>query len=55
MPTTIEYNGYVSISQQARIADFMSADDLRQRWSEGFEFLEPMTKIMDITQTGWEK
>ena len=38
MPTTIEYNGYVSISQQARIADFMSADDLRQRWSEGFEF-----------------
>lgn len=38
MPTTIEYNGYVSISQQARIADFMNADDLRQRWSEGFEF-----------------
>lgn len=38
MPTTLEYNGYVSISQQARIADFMSADDLRQRWSEGFEF-----------------
>lgn len=38
MPTTLEYNGYVSISQQARTADFMNADDLRQRWNEGFEF-----------------
>lgn len=38
MPTTLEYNGYVSISKQARTADFMNADDLRQRWNEGFEF-----------------
>lgn len=38
MPTSLEYHGYVSISQQARTADFMNADDLRQRWSEGSQF-----------------
>lgn len=38
MPTTIDYNGYISFSQQARKPDFMSADDLRQRWQEGYSF-----------------
>lgn len=38
IPSSIEYNGYVSISKQARIADFMSASDLRQRFEEGYEF-----------------
>lgn len=38
MPTTIEYNGYVSISQQAKKPDFMSASDLRKRWNEGYSF-----------------
>ena len=38
MPTTIEYNGYVSISHQLKKADFMSAEDLRSRWAEGWSF-----------------
>lgn len=38
MPATIEYNGYVSISTRAKEADFMTADDLRARWEEGWEF-----------------
>jgi TonB-linked SusC/RagA family outer membrane protein len=37
-PTEIEYNGYLSVSNQARTADFMTADDLRQRWKEGYSF-----------------
>lgn len=37
-PATIEYNGYVSISQQARVADFMNASELRARFQEGYEF-----------------
>lgn len=38
MPSSIEYNGYLSISTQAKKADFMSAADLRKRWSEGYSF-----------------
>ena len=38
MPARIEYNGYVSISRQAKKADFMTAADLRQRFDEGFSF-----------------
>lgn len=38
MPSTIEYNGYLSISTQAKKADFMSAEDLRQKWDEGWSF-----------------
>ena len=34
MPTTIEYNGYLSISKMAKKPDFLSADELRYRWSE---------------------
>lgn len=34
MPTTIEYNGYLSISSLAKKADFLNADELRFRWSE---------------------
>lgn len=33
-PTTIEYNGYISISSQLKRPDFMQADDLRARWKE---------------------
>lgn len=33
-PTTIEYNGYLSISKQLKRPDFMKADDLRARWKE---------------------
>lgn len=38
MPTTIEYHGYLSVTQQARVADFMNADELRERWKEGYSF-----------------
>lgn len=37
-PTTIEYSGYVSVSNQLKRPDFMGADDLRARWEEGLEF-----------------
>jgi TonB-linked SusC/RagA family outer membrane protein len=37
-PTTIEYNGYISASEWARTADFMTAADLRQRLAEGYSF-----------------
>lgn len=36
MPTTIEYNGYLSISNIARKADFMSAADLRSQMENGY-------------------
>lgn len=36
MPTTIEYNGYLSVSSIARKADFLSASDLRARWADGY-------------------
>lgn len=35
---TIDYTGYVSIAQITRRLDFLSADELRQRWDEGYEF-----------------
>lgn len=38
VPSTIEYNGYLSASEWARVADFMTADDLRRRWAEGYSF-----------------
>ena len=38
MPATIEYNGYVSVSTRMKEADFMSAEDLRARMKEGWEF-----------------
>ena len=38
MPSSIEYNGYVSVSQQVRTADFMNASDFRQRLEEGYSF-----------------
>lgn len=34
MPTSIEYNGYLSISKMAKKPDFLSADELRYRWAE---------------------
>ena len=38
MPPTIEYSGYISISNILKRPDFMTADDLRQKWDEGYEF-----------------
>ncbi|MDR2389754.1 MAG: TonB-dependent receptor [Tannerellaceae bacterium] len=37
-PATIEYNGYISASEFARTADFMTAEDLRQRLAAGYSF-----------------
>lgn len=37
-PPTIDYNGYISISNMFRKADFMDADDLRARLAEGWSF-----------------
>lgn len=39
MPPTIEYAGYLSVSNILKRPDFMTASDLRQRRSEGYEFL----------------
>ena len=38
MPAEITYEGYLSISNQAKRPDFMSASDLRQRWADGYSF-----------------
>lgn len=38
MPPTIEYSGYLSISNILKRPDFMTADDLRQKWDEGYKF-----------------
>lgn len=38
MPAEISYEGYVSISNQLKKPDFMSASELRQRWAEGYSF-----------------
>lgn len=38
MPPTIEYSGYLSVSNILKRPDFMTADDLRQKWAEGYEF-----------------
>jgi len=37
-PSSIDYEGYASISQQSRKADFMDADDLIRRMAEGYSF-----------------
>lgn len=39
MPPTIDYSGYISVSTIAKRPDFMDASELRQKWSEGYEFL----------------
>lgn len=39
MPPTIDYSGYMSVSTIAKRPDVMSASQLRQKWSEGYEFL----------------
>ncbi|MDL2309912.1 TonB-dependent receptor [Parabacteroides sp. OttesenSCG-928-B22] len=39
MPTSIEYNGYVTAQTFAKKADFMTASELRQRWDEGYSFI----------------
>mgnify|MGYP002986826483 CR=1 FL=1 len=38
MAPTIDYNGYVSVSNILNRPDFMDADDLRQKWNEGYTF-----------------
>src|SRR5690606_4942469 len=38
MKPTIEYNGYASLSTIARRLDFLSADQLRQKFAEGYSF-----------------
>jgi len=35
---TVQYTGYVSISHWLNKPDFMSAQDLRDRWAEGYSF-----------------
>jgi len=51
-PTTIEYNGYLSISNQIKRPDFMEADDLRARWKEGLQFSGANDKDYGAT-TNW--
>jgi TonB-linked SusC/RagA family outer membrane protein len=59
-PSTIEYNGYVSFSNMLRKPDFMDADDLRQRWKDGWSFSGANDKdygattnwLNEITRTG---
>ena len=36
MPSSIEYNGYLSITKMARKPQFLSASDLREKWAEGY-------------------
>ncbi|TRZ43513.1 SusC/RagA family TonB-linked outer membrane protein [Robertkochia solimangrovi] len=38
MKPTIEYNGYASMSIIANEMDFLNADELRQKWDEGYTF-----------------
>lgn len=37
-PATIDYNGYISVSDMVRKADFMDAGDFRARLAEGWSF-----------------
>lgn len=39
MAPSIEYTGYVTMSQIRRKLDFMSAGDLRSKWDEGYTFI----------------
>ncbi len=60
MPTTIEYNGYVSVSKWMEKPDFMDASDLRERFAEGWTFSAANDKdygydtnwLDEISQTG---
>ncbi len=38
MEPTIEYSGYVSLSQISKRLDFLNATELREKWSEGYTF-----------------
>jgi TonB-linked SusC/RagA family outer membrane protein len=38
MEPTIEYSGYVSLSQISNKLDYLDADELRQKWNEGYTF-----------------
>ncbi|WP_280743845.1 MULTISPECIES: TonB-dependent receptor [unclassified Parabacteroides] len=59
-PNSIDYNGYISISDIARTPDFMSASELRQRWSDGYspsgandkDYGATTDWLDEITQTG---
>ena len=53
-PTSIEYNGYISASEFARTADFMTANDLRRRWTDGYSFSGANDKDYGAT-TDWLK
>ena len=35
---TIDYSGYVSLAQITDRLDFLNAEELREKWSEGYEF-----------------
>lgn len=39
MAPTIDYSGYISVSNTLKEPDFMTASDLRQKWSEGYKFI----------------
>lgn len=38
MEPTIEYSGYVSLSQISKKLDFLNATELREKWDEGYTF-----------------
>ena len=38
MPATVDYNGYVSISTWVKAPDFLTAEDLRQAYADGWTF-----------------
>ncbi|MBL4561415.1 MAG: TonB-dependent receptor plug domain-containing protein, partial [Labilibaculum sp.] len=38
MEPTISYDGYVSIASISRKLDFMNAEELREKWNEGYSF-----------------
>ncbi len=38
MAPTIEYSGYLSSSSISRKLDFMNADQLREKWNQGYKF-----------------
>ena len=39
MTPTIEYSGYVSMANISRKLDFLNADQLREKWKEGYTFV----------------
>lgn len=54
MPTTIEYNGYMSVSTLSKKADFMDAEELRARWADGYSASGANNKDYGAT-TDWLK